>query len=202
MREWETSRDLRAEVALSLPQTIKARPAFGWIRGNVAASAEVLAENINLRQENASLIKEITKLKSTPMFDDLAGGADTFEIVFIGIGRSGYDREYLKKAFTWDEIFSIVGPKSMARRRQAVIKNDVDEAMKEIIAPGYQFFWVRDQDFETIGLQLSAMRSLSITSHLAEKDEEEFWQITEEGRRYLHEVRTIRKNSPGIAAAK
>jgi hypothetical protein len=44
VRPWESSKDLRAEVALSLPQTIRAHPAPGWLRGNLAASAEVLAE--------------------------------------------------------------------------------------------------------------------------------------------------------------
>ena len=113
VRTWESAKDLRAEVALSLPKTIKTYPGVGWVRGDTAASSEILAQVNNLRDENALLRDKILKIEenSAHMIDELANGKDVFTIR-CSIFAVGHNREgELQYELTWDEIFSIVGPK-------------------------------------------------------------------------------------------
>jgi Domain of unknown function (DUF4062) len=111
VREWDTAKELQAEVALSLPRTIKLYPAPGWIRGNIAASPEILSEINELRQENAQLIKEIALVKNEPKFRNLAQGTDTFSF------RCEADGSFLQAQYSWDDIFLLLGPKIVSARR-------------------------------------------------------------------------------------
>jgi hypothetical protein len=197
VREWETSKDLRAEVALSLPQTIKVHPAPGWIRGNIAASTELLSEVNTLRQENTQLIKEIEQLRSEPMFSDLARGQDIFEF------SCSADGGIFRIQLSWDDIFALLGPKILNRRRSGAIRDDLGRALNNTgavtdnmgrVLKRFTSFWILQEDFETIGIQFSALKLLSISSErIQDGRDEQLWQVTEAGRRYLHEVKAIRK---------
>jgi hypothetical protein len=202
VREWETAKDLRAEVALSLPQTIKVHPAPGWIRGNIAASPEINT----LRQENTRLSAKLEQLQNQPMFDNLSQGQD--KITLTGWFVHSQDRTRWNDTLSWDEMFSILGPKITNPRLRVPVKNDLDSAFRtrfEITRnTAYRLFWICEQDFETIGIQFSALKLISITSGsmhggptglTREGTEEELWQITEAGRRHLHEIKAIRKQT-------
>ena len=156
---------LRAEVALSLPQTIKVHPALGWIRGNIAASTELLSEVNTLRQENTQLIKEIEQLRSEPMFSDLARGQDIFEF------SCSADEGIFRIQLSWDDIFALLGPKILNRRRSGAIRDDLGRALNNTgavtdnmgrVLKRFTSFWILQEDFETIGIQFSALKLLSI----------------------------------------
>jgi hypothetical protein len=63
---WKARDDLRSTIIISLSKTIADMPGVGWVRGNAAASDEVLAklnavrnEVEQLRQENLELISQL-----------------------------------------------------------------------------------------------------------------------------------------------
>ena len=77
VRSWTNRQDLQLVVLKSLMHAFSANPQVGWIRGNAAASEQVLESSNRALQENAELKAEIEKLKSSqlPHFDNLAGYA-------------------------------------------------------------------------------------------------------------------------------
>lgn len=76
---WSTPEDLNAEVAVSLVSLRNTHPAVGWVRGEVVATPEVLADRDELRLTVDKLREELQQLRADPV-DSLASGTDQFTI--------------------------------------------------------------------------------------------------------------------------
>jgi hypothetical protein len=72
VRFWTKAEDLPGLVALSLSKTIKMFPAIGWVRTNVIANQELLAELNELRKENNHVKARIAEIEQRP-FEKVEG---------------------------------------------------------------------------------------------------------------------------------
>jgi hypothetical protein len=70
---WTNPSELRSAVLESLHYQIRTRPGVGWIRGDVAASVEILTEINELRKKNESLTILLDDLQRslTPVIENL-----------------------------------------------------------------------------------------------------------------------------------
>lgn len=85
---WNGTESLKASVAVSLSQAMRQVPGVGWIRGNAAASEELLNQINNLRNENDMLVKELRQYKNKVVkIEGIAGLNDGIIIRYSGIGR-------------------------------------------------------------------------------------------------------------------
>jgi len=103
VKDWSDAKDLRAEIALSLPQQIKRKPAIGWVRGNTVASAELTAEQNALLKKNSALKAEVEKLKielckNEPSIPDIAGLNEKIPRDILNIAS-------ISQNYTWGEVF-------------------------------------------------------------------------------------------------
>lgn len=104
-KEYGDKNSLRAEIALSLPHTIKIFPAIGWVRANQTANTQTLIDHINLKNENEALKVKLSEYENTKIqIDNLADFDDVFEFEFKL--RNG--RDILKDTKTWREIFLMI----------------------------------------------------------------------------------------------
>jgi hypothetical protein len=79
------SDQLRLAVMHSLMTAIQITPRIGWIRGDAAASLEVLNDNISLRKQIEILTKEIDEYKKSeiPKITDLASMNEIYKLLFF-----------------------------------------------------------------------------------------------------------------------
>ena len=66
-RTWSQPAELPGAVALGLSVAIRTRPAVGWVRGDVAATADLLAEADVLRRERDALRAKLAQLQAISM---------------------------------------------------------------------------------------------------------------------------------------
>src|SRR5258707_3193361 len=94
VKMWKSADELPGLVSLSLSKTIKMFPAVGWVRGNRAASEDVLAEINELRKENGQLQKTVAELSGASQYDipDLAGLDDA-----MALHGNYYDTSWLSR---------------------------------------------------------------------------------------------------------
>jgi Domain of unknown function (DUF4062) len=125
VKYWGNADSLQGKVAMSFASFTNTYPAVGWIRGDVETAAGAFAEINQLRKQldeaNARLAS--ARVSPPPGVEDLAQGADRFEVAVSGETRvrgsetdewgdwdwkewgGGQDVEP-----TWDELFSALGP--------------------------------------------------------------------------------------------
>jgi hypothetical protein len=60
---WNNPGELSKEVTVALSTTMSRKPGIGWVRANVVASADVLADINKLRKQNEKQFAEIARLK-------------------------------------------------------------------------------------------------------------------------------------------
>lgn len=108
VRYWRTADELDAEVAKSLPKTIKLFPRPGWVKATVLTKVEALQEINMLRKENDTL--------------------KAFKEKYIN------EHSYIENIADWDEIFDVhfTYKNSKSIIREQVISNTWIEWFKEI----------------------------------------------------------------------
>lgn len=63
VKMWSEPAEIQGHILAGLKHATEHYPAIGWVRANIAASAEVLTENRTLAKENEELRSEIASLK-------------------------------------------------------------------------------------------------------------------------------------------
>jgi len=135
---WNSASELPGLIALSLPATIKAHPARGWVRADKIANETVLGELNDVRKENGALSAEIHKLRGSRNFriENLAGLDELFELGgrFWKDGIPGWS---WKASMTWSQIFAAIGPYLVQCPKSTIVKNVLgDAAFKKSPANG------------------------------------------------------------------
>lgn len=158
-QHWDDVNELKAAVMQAVMHNIKAKPGIGWIRGNAAASVEILTEINQLRKENEGLLKKIENYESTKQerITDLASLEATISLRFIGEAISSHREYKYDFEFTWNLIFCLVGPAVADQSGQDVIQSPL---IKYLRADGCfeDIFRVRmiQEDIDTVKYQLMA----------------------------------------------
>jgi hypothetical protein len=193
---WNKAEDLPGLVSQSLSKTIKTYPAVGWVRGDSAGNERLLTELNEVRKENAALRQTIAELprQEEVSIADLAGLDDAYD--FTGtVFRNGQERTW-RVTLKWKEVFALVAPYLQKTPSDETVKVIFDWALHDVSKSGGVGPSVDNQVFQTIRVQLSALKLIS-TKYLKSTAGPMalFWYMTPKGEALLFETRTVRKPS-------
>jgi hypothetical protein len=199
---WKNPSELPGLVALNLSHAMNTYPAVGWVRANKVANVEVLGEINDVRKRNAQLEAKLLEYKAAladlsprPALKDLAGLDE-------GISLKG---EYRNKHFmaqrswsidtTWRKIFAHISPYLVKHPNEEAVKHVLTSTLfaeSSYASEGYGPD-LDDQNFQTVGVQLSALGLVKIEySKTTSGGMALFWSFTGVGERLMVELRAVR----------
>jgi hypothetical protein len=191
---WKSADQLPGLVALSLSKTIKMFPAVGWIRADKVSSEVILAEINEVRKENERLRSEIQMYKGIAVAEvpNLAPLDDSFEV-----SGTYFDAE-VEEHFTWSTtapwkwIFGCIAPYLLVNRSEDAVKSILASSLSgewQLTAIQHQ---INEQDFQTIKIQLMALKLISANCVPDIFGGAWSWSLTPQGKRALFELRTVK----------
>lgn len=189
VKEWQTPSDLAESLVISLTNTMRAYPARGWIRGDTAAGADILNQVNELRIQNDSLKKELSKLVTSK--SDLISGGDA--ITF----------RYMDNYLNWstgklscDLLFALIAPKLMVPMSDEYAKKMVTAEIKSVLQAQYSGFAVADSDLDTIKFHFHALGLFVVyPAKSVGGSQYVYWGLTERGTNYLIQIRALKKQA-------
>jgi len=98
VKKWKTEADVIGATLSGVNHAIKAHPAVGWVAGNRELTVERVEATHELERVNAELRHQIETLSNPPMFDDLAGLDENFEIEADTDSSSHWPSYFMGKA--------------------------------------------------------------------------------------------------------
>jgi hypothetical protein len=191
VRQWTSRENLEALVVKSIARATTEYPAIGWIRGDAAASEELLQQMNNLRVENEKLKKESKRLLSAtkPVLDGLADMSEKVELTF----RRSYSyngRESVEmsgETFTWQDIFVAVGIGTAVPKSSKLISALLIDKLK-LSRPTMKYKTLTEHDQAIVKNQLVALGLIrAYVANTTKGEAHEFMQISELGKKKLAE---------------
>lgn len=194
VKHWSSAGELPGMVALSLSKTIKTYPAIGWVRGNAAASSELLSEMNELRKANDDLRTELASQgHSVARIENIAGLDETFVLS----GR--YDVEYSGNYRPWStkkslgEYFSLIAPALLEEPEDSDVRDALSKAVLQDQRIVFQSHIIDNQPYQTFKIQLIALGLVEVTlRELSKGGRELSWKLTEEGKMQMFQIRVLR----------
>jgi len=194
---WEHANELPGLVALGISHAIKTYPAVGWVRSSAAGSFELLQQLNDLRIENTDLeakVMELSKNASLAPKAELAWGDDVFQ--FEGKFKSELRESSRgwKQSMTWNQFTKLVGPHLFDAKEQGSLKGYMARQILEATGHSVYEASLSEQCFQTIKVQFLAVGLITAeyTSTLG-GGAATFWQLTDQGKRFVLELRTLKK---------
>lgn len=125
VKYWENADELNAQVAISLPKTIKVFPRIGWVRANLQSNAESLQEMNELRKELEMLreYKRIHEAETLPINTEELASLDD-EIIFYG---------NLHTEITWKELFIHFAPTLTSAPFDFEAEETLEKVFRELV---------------------------------------------------------------------
>jgi hypothetical protein len=195
VQTWNSASDLRVKVVAALATAANDSPGVGWIRGNAAASEDVLAEIHNLRNENDKLRLDNSRLLSqlTPRVAGLAGLEEQFKVRYeYSDGGKTYSSDAQP---TWAEIFTAVGPSCMRPCSSKQISFLMVKYLKENKPVHRHVLTIFDTDENTIKIHLIALGLLLSEIGQSAGGLDEFISLTEKGLQKLTEIMAVKSTT-------
>lgn len=199
VREWTTREQLEALVVKALVHATSHHPAIGWIRGNAAASEDLLREINTLRIENQDLKQQNDKLKQSinPSLPDLASGEEIYNLRFTykTTGPRPQKRE-VKIKFTWNEIFIAIANNISAPKSTLLISSFIKNYLLENKGKSFTYSLL-DSEAAIIKNQLVALGLIEAYVGKTIKDGalHEFMRLTDIGKIKLAELLAIKSTT-------
>lgn len=205
-KRWTHPKDLKGEVAVSIGNLIKSKPAIGWIRANEAISSEAMQEINKLRQQKEELETRLQSARTTPPAgsEALAKGPDEVE---VGCGYSvpysmGVDDQTCTVKTTWDELFKTCGPGMLQESSEATFKSTLNR-WTEARLKGHTEFPIRERSariledsFNQIKIQLIALGLIQKSEKPRSiKDAGTYWSLTSYGEQTLMSLLAAKRMS-------
>lgn len=205
-KDWRNAEDLGSKVTRGLIHLIKTNPRPGWVRGDRALTPEVRAEIAELKARIAHFEKreaEIAGAEPTHLDIRFAFGDQTVELELMHEGYLyGDQREEGYLIFTWDEIFSLLGPFMIDEAAEPLLRQTFDNHMLLTIQNSPREDWERgwhgekakisDKSWGTVMVQLRALGVISTgTKKRTASDKSVYWRLTPAGDEYLISLRAI-----------
>jgi hypothetical protein len=204
---WRTKQDLQAAITVSLSRAIRHSPAIGWIRGNAAASEELLTQMNALRNEADVLRQENERLRSlqAPALENIAGLEDTFQVRYThwvaATRHSPGFRQSGQVDLTWKEIFRAVSPRLIRPATPSLL----DEALTTYLNENNMVpasIDIMKSDLNTIKIHLAALNLITVEAgQTAGGGVNEFLSLSPAGRARMFEILAVRRASSAPAAA-
>lgn len=180
IKSWNDIKDLRAEIALSLPQQIKRKPAIGWVRVNAVASAELTAGQNTLLKERHTLKAENEKLKNAlgknTAIPDIAKIGEFIPLNLIP--------DIFEENTTWEGLLRFI----------ALETDLMQSAVPELrLEERYKFSSralriIRNQ-FEALGLIITERGSYYVNLYDVGSV---YWYLTPNGRKFIRQALVVR----------
>lgn len=196
---WSTRESLALAVLKALVKTIQDYPQTGWIRGNAAASEDILQKMNNLRNENDELVKKIRILENSqkPKIDGLAGLEEKFSIRYTTSisTRHGQDEKDHVLQLSWGNIFSIVGPSIISPSQPTIIKSAIKKFIQDEVNSHYSVD-IFSADIDTIKLHLLALNVIAVYKANSVKGGlSEYVEITDHGKSTLIGLKAVKSKT-------
>lgn len=201
VKQWSTQQELELSVLQSLIQAFTKFPQVGWIRGDSAASDDlleqsnkILIENMELKEKN-SLLTE----RKTINIDDIAELNDSFKIRYTtirlnGFGSSFYDDQEI--TLTWLNIFLGIAGCLDRDHTDSAIYSGIKEAITEAKAITHPEI-INERDKTRIKVQLIALGLIQTqNSGTTQEDITEYLTLTSKGRATFISGMVVRKKKP------
>lgn len=196
---WDTAEQLPGIVALSLQKTIKTYPAVGWIRGDTAASNELLNEVNELQKKNQELTRTILELRNENMVEipNLAGLDQSFGLHGDYIdSRSGRTNPW-RVSLSWGKIFRLISPYLMEHPSDSLVQKKLRFYAAQAAGKSERDFTLGNEVFQTVKVQLMALGLVDITySKTIKGDRALFWSLTKKGKSLMIQLRTEKTAEP------
>jgi hypothetical protein len=203
VRFWKTSEELNSRVTVALAKAFGETPGIGWIRGNTAASEELLAQINNLHNMVDELRTENEELKerTKPRLEGIAGLNEVFTIRYrYRLTTGTYQDSGI--VLTWAEIFAACGPMFFRPCSPGLIGHAIVRYIKENRQIKLEAMELFKSDENRIKLQLMSLGLIEIAAGEATGGEvEEFASLTPRGRQQLLELLAVRGAQPNSATA-
>jgi hypothetical protein len=195
IRYWSNRDQLIAAMMQAIVKAITTYPAPGWIRGDAAASDEIMQKLEQLRTAHDELLaahRELV-LENSAKLDNLATLSDLFSI------RFGYYISNSRRSGTltlkWADILKIVGPNLYSPSGPLVIAGnlkryiyDADKLRSNIS--------INEMDADTVKVHLAALGLLKIDAATSKGGGVlEFVSLTDKGKSELMGVMAMRVES-------
>lgn len=157
VKGWTTRQNLEPLVLKALIHVFNDRPQVGWVRGDAAASENLLAQSNALLQENAALKSKLAKLQVAPVFNipDLAGLDDSVDVGYSVL--VGTNRQNRSRSLTWKEIaLGFANALPQTKWRSGVVRQAINFAL-ERAGQSPRELRVKDVDEARILIQMEAL---------------------------------------------
>ena len=200
VRSWHVADELPGLASLTLARAIRARPAVGWVRADAVASEAALAELVALRRENRSLKKKLDLLRAAapPPPEAIARLEHPVTIRMRSKPRSHPQWQSWSVSLKWRDVFAAIGPYLFGARRDDWVREAFGTVLGKPngLTSGQESRPVRwrheveEEDFQTIKVQLYALRLVKFTRSRTPKGRVNLtWSLTPRGLQLLPRLR-------------
>ena len=168
---------------------------MGWVRGNIDTNEELLVQINELRKQNEAYREKISKNISRNELntDKLSQGKDTIEVRGeIRRSSDGFKNDWSVEC-SWDEIFNIIGPELFEYKNESIVKTTLAKGLNKI--HGYVYYIdIFLEHYNTIKIQFMALGYVEVKPlNTVQGSVDLFWGLTNSGKKYLMNLRAVRK---------
>ena len=230
VKYWKSLDDLPGQVALSYTKFVRDYPATGWMRADLASSAESLKELLDAKARVEELEDALTKANTTAPSgaEDLAQGSDEFEVSYQ---VSAFDEsEYITVEHvvawrasrpTWDSLFATVAPSLLQEAEESVLRKLIEsfllleyfddnkaallqEAKRKKLQVGPKGFsnWGTHISGDDFGTIMVQLTALGLIEQSERKRSGAYWTLTPFGKARTVQLRAIKKLTAGPSSVK
>jgi hypothetical protein len=193
VRFWSNRDQLVSAMMQAITKAINTYPASGWIRGDAAASDDILQECLQLRSAFDELSAQYNALvaSTSTELEGLASLEEPFEIRYTY--HSGDSRRKASIQMTWDLILRIVGPNLYSPASPSTINANLKSFIHNQNNASY--VTVNEMDADTIKIHFHALGLLKIEAAAAKGGGVlEFISLTDKGKAELIKAVAVRSS--------
>lgn len=193
---WRDRQSLELAVLKSLMHAFNDVPAVGWIRGDSAASTDLLQQSNQLLLDNARLLAEVAQLtaQAKPSVEHLAGLDELFEFRYRYQSGISSNRRSVQSSMklTWRQIFIGLAMQLTTSKTEAAISTGVVAAAKDA-KKEHDVYLLDATDRSRMKYQFEAMGLITLhVSKSTKGDVHEFMSLTPNGRKVLIEGMVVK----------
>lgn len=196
---WTAPDQLATKVVAAIAQEVSSNPGIGWIRGDRAASEQLLNEVNELRKANEDLQSSLKDSNPPIVISNLAKMDEQFTIHYKSSVSGGYIPTEKTINLSWREILKIVGPGLRALSNTARVEKSLEQYFTDVLKKDLYSLSFSMADKEIILNQLELLGfARSAVYNLKDGGQAIFYQLTPNG-----VTETIRLNAvrSGLAAS-
>ncbi len=193
---WKTKNDLELSAFHALTYAINYNPMTGWIRGDAAATTDILNELNVARKEIERLRKELQELNPYYL-SDIAPIKDSHTIDVRIILDKDKNEVTRTLEFIWEDLFSriadsIIIPKPLYRFK-SLLEKVLAPNVKDIKT--FSYLLITEEDIKQIYMQFFGLRLIELTSgkdDISRRDAV-FIKISEKGKQLFASQIVVKK---------